>query len=89
MAAEEYEVQRLQVQIYELIDTIRELEARIEKLESERHPPPPPLPPMPTPYLPPNTYGSSHCPRCGIDWSGPMGYVCYDDKCPMRFNVTC
>lgn len=51
----------------------------------------PPYPQMPAtppyPYQPdnPNRLNiSSRCPVCGVDWSGPMGYVCPRNDCPTK-----
>jgi hypothetical protein len=43
--------------------------------------------PFPLPYFPPQ--GKVTCPKCGLDWSGAMGYVCSSSDCPMQMNVTC
>lgn len=43
--------------------------------------------PFPPPYFPPQ--GKVTCPKCGLDWSGIMGYVCSSSDCPMQMVVTC
>lgn len=52
----------------------------------------PPSPVCPDPYspsYPPNTWGSATCSKCGMVWSGVMGYVCPTLGCPMQAQVTC
>lgn len=47
---------------------------------------PPPYNPWPggiMPVLP------RKCPRCGLDLSGAMAYVCNDQQCPTFARVTC
>ena len=87
MTVEQYEIEWLQEQIYNLEDTIRELEGRIAKLEQEKLP----LVPIPTPWPDPvpDLYGGTQCPKCGLVWSGVMGYVCPDSQCPIQLKVTC
>ena len=33
-------------------------------------------------YRSPHTPPSNQCPRCGIEFAGPMGYVCTTADCP-------
>jgi hypothetical protein len=50
---------------------------------------------QPPPYIPsdrtkptltwPNTV---MCSRCGMNFSGSMGYVCTDKNCPTQMNIT-
>ena len=53
----------------------------------------PPHIPYPSPTtLPPTvpTWSDKvYCPKCGMDWSGVMGYVCNDMKCPTQTKITC
>ena len=52
---------------------------------------------VPTPFQPSYPYPNNpigsewsyHCPVCGIDMSGPMGYVCGNMKCPygVRYSL--
>lgn len=36
----------------------------------------------------PYTYSDAKCPKCGIDFSGVMGYYCPDLHCPMMTKAT-
>lgn len=49
--------------------------------------------PSPPPYIPnptvPNWPNKVYCPKCGMEWSGVMGYVCMDQSCPIQMKVTC
>ena len=40
------------------------------------------IPAEPSPYVP------SICHKCGMNWSGVMGYVCASQDCPMQFKAT-
>jgi hypothetical protein len=45
---------------------------------------------VPIPYYPPQPQRfSTRCPRCGLDWSGVMGYSCGNTACPMQAQITC
>ena len=59
---------------------------------------PPPYIPNPYPTIPtipttpptiPNWPNKVYCPKCGMEWSGVMGYVCMDQSCPIQMKVTC
>jgi hypothetical protein len=47
---------------------------------------------QPSPYIPSPIYQTpvtpittiNRCTKCGIDWSGSMGYVCTNTQCPMQ-----
>lgn len=66
-----------------------DLERRIAELEQAavRQMPWVPTFPQTTPvWLPtqPSTpWAGSHCPQCGVEWKGSMGYVCPSISCPM------
>ena len=38
--------------------------------------------------FPPNKAGGSRCSKCGLDWSGTMGYVCGVQDCPTQPRAT-
>lgn len=40
------------------------------------------------PYEPEPRRASTRCPRCGMEWSGIMGYVCGSTSCPMQATIT-
>ena len=67
---------------------------RVEALEAALgiHPPPMrvgfSLPGLPN-LSAPNKFGGSRCSKCGIDWSGAMGYVCGMQDCPTQSKVSC
>ena len=83
MAVEEYEIEWLQEQVHALSHQVEKLTERLEKLEQ-------PLPVYPAPLVPElDLYGGTQCPKCGLVWSGVMGYVCPDVKCPIQLKVTC
>lgn len=42
---------------------------------------------QPPPYNP-NTTLQSTCPTCGMNWEPVMGYVCFNDNCPMQSKIT-
>jgi hypothetical protein len=44
-----------------------------------------PLRPL-QPYVP---YEASLCPKCGLNFSGAMGYVCPQVTCPIQPKATC
>jgi len=46
-----------------------------------------PPPYIPTTTFPPNL-AKDTCPKCGIDISGPIGYVCQDINCPVGLGPT-
>lgn len=56
---------------------------------------PPPYIPNPYPTIPttpptiPTWPDKVYCPKCGMEWSGVMGFVCADQKCPIQMKVTC
>lgn len=48
--------------------------------------------PTPFPTMPPtvpNWPNKVYCPKCGMDLSGVMGFVCSDPKCPTQMKITC
>lgn len=50
------------------------------------------IPIQPSPYIPPspdpNYWAQTICKKCGMNWSGVMGYVCASQDCPMQFKAT-
>jgi nitrogenase molybdenum-iron protein alpha/beta subunit len=36
----------------------------------------------------PNYWAQTICKKCGMNWSGVMGYVCASQDCPMQFKAT-
>ena len=66
---------------------LAELERRVKDLEPNRLGPPI----VPVPFPEPNPFpsdDSSTCPKCGMKWSGVMGYVCPRTDCPMGAGPT-
>lgn len=51
----------------------------------------PVVPRMPIPSLPPGSVKEykPRCAKCGLDLSGPVGYVCPVANCPTFPQVTC
>lgn len=80
MAVEQYDIEWLQEQIYQLKDTIRELQDQVENLEQEK---------LLTVPAVPKLSNSTQCPTCGMVWKDVMGYVCPNTGCPMQMTVTC
>jgi hypothetical protein len=68
----------LQQQVWELSRQVEKLTERLEKLEQ----------PLPV-YLAPHLLDSVKCVKCGMTWTGVMGYVCQDNDCPIQMKVTC
>lgn len=33
-------------------------------------------------------FGITKCWKCGLEWKGPMGYVCLNAECPIQPRVT-
>ncbi len=65
---------------------IDDLEERIARLERTLFP----LDhPAPYPAWPSIGIGKTKCAVCGLDWSGPMGYVCPNSACPIQPRSTC
>lgn len=51
---------------------------------------PPPYIPNSFPTIPTLTWpDKTYCSKCGMNWSGAMGYVCNDQKCPIQLKTTC
>jgi len=52
------------------------------------------VPIQPSPYKPPPAdhdptyWAQATCRKCGMNWSGTMGYVCPSQDCPMQFKAT-
>ena len=50
-------------------------------------PMPSPWPPATYPYNPDPSYLQAKCNTCGVNFNGPMGYVCGRSDCPS--NIRC
>jgi hypothetical protein len=49
-----------------------------------------PSPDIPNPFPTiPTLSNKVYCPKCGMEWSGVMGYVCNDQRCPIQMKVSC
>ena len=52
------------------------------------------VPIQPSPYKPPPAdhdptyWAKTTCRKCGMEWNGPMGYVCPSQDCPVQFKAT-
>lgn len=42
----------------------------------------------PPPHIPSYDPMNNICPKCGVDWSGVMGYYCSNTNCPKQLKVT-
>ena len=76
-----WELQELQNQVYDLESKVERLLEEINQWKNTR--------PVPVPLYDPINNTDNRCSKCGIDWSGAIGYVCSDSNCPMQFKVTC
>jgi len=71
----------------DVVDLLRRVEA-LEKALGIQPQPARAWPAMPgMPNLAPKA--DNRCAKCGIDWSGAMGYACGMTDCPVQPRVTC
>ncbi len=71
----------------ELMEEIRKLSERVERLERNYLPQFPGLPKIVSPIQNPTTLKLTSCPVCDLTFDGAMGYVCNHEHCPSK--VTC
>lgn len=76
--------QELEEMIRHLQTRMVYLEGRVAQLESGRNPYNPAWP-----ATNPQDCINNRCPKCGITFSGVVGYVCASINCPKFLNVSC
>lgn len=71
-------------------EALEEILKKLDVLEMKINSIPPVQPVYPTtPVSPdPNYWAQTICKKCGMNWSGAMGYVCASQDCPRQFKAS-